>query len=91
MIRKFQLVWLMHMRITIVVVKLVFSSCRKFQNGTKSSEYVLCKIKETATERIEMLKSAYSEECVSRTSVFERQKRFEDGLDSLQDERKDHC
>jgi hypothetical protein len=29
------------------------------------------KLKKTATEKLEMLKSAYSEECLSRTSVFE--------------------
>jgi hypothetical protein len=28
-------------------------------------------IKKTATERFEMLKSAFGEECLSRTSVFE--------------------
>jgi hypothetical protein len=38
MMCKFQLVWLMHMRITIVLVKLVFLSCRRFQNGTNSSD-----------------------------------------------------
>jgi hypothetical protein len=37
MMCKFQLVWSMHMTITIVLVKLVISSCRWFQNGTKSS------------------------------------------------------
>jgi hypothetical protein len=43
---KFRLVWFMHMRITIVLVKLVLSSCRRFQNGIKNSDLVLCKIKE---------------------------------------------
>jgi hypothetical protein len=35
MMCKFQLVWLMHMRITIVLVKLGFLLCRRFQNGKK--------------------------------------------------------
>jgi hypothetical protein len=46
MMCKFQLVWLMHMRITVVLVKLLFSSYRRIQNGTKSSDHVLHKIKE---------------------------------------------
>jgi hypothetical protein len=32
----------------------------------------------TATETFEMLKSAYGEECLSRTSVFEWHKRFKE-------------
>jgi hypothetical protein len=32
------------------------------------------KLKKTATETFEMLKSAYGEECLSRTSVFEWRK-----------------
>jgi hypothetical protein len=34
------------------------------------------KLKETATETFEMLKSAYSEECLLRTSVFEWHERY---------------
>jgi hypothetical protein len=37
------------------------------------------KLKKTATETFEMLKSAYGEECLSRTSMFERHKRFKEG------------
>jgi transposase len=33
----------------------------------------------------EMLKSAYGEECLSRTSVFEWHKNFKEGRESLQD------
>jgi hypothetical protein len=33
----------------------------------------------------EMLKSAYGEECLSRTSVFEWHKRFKEGRESLED------
>jgi transposase len=43
----------------------------------------LCKIK-TATETFEMLKNAYGEECLSKTSVFEWHKRFKDGREFLQ-------
>jgi hypothetical protein len=46
MVSKFQLVLLMHMKVTIVLVMLVFSSCRRFLNGTKRRYYILCKIKE---------------------------------------------
>jgi hypothetical protein len=41
------------------------------------------KLKKTATETFEMLKSAYGEECLSRTSVFEFYKRFKEGSESL--------
>jgi hypothetical protein len=34
------------------------------------------KFQKTATEMFEILKNAYSEECLSRTSVFEWHKRF---------------
>jgi hypothetical protein len=40
MMCKFQFVWLMYMRITTVLVKLVFLSCLRFQNYTKSSDEV---------------------------------------------------
>jgi hypothetical protein len=35
-------------------------------------------LKKTATEKFEMLKSAYNEECLSGTSVFEWHKRYID-------------
>jgi hypothetical protein len=63
-----------------------FSSCRRFQNGTKSSVYFCVKLKKTATETFEMLTSAYSEECLSRTSLFGWDKRFKDGREPLQDD-----
>lgn len=37
------------------------------------------KLKKTATETFEVLKSVYSEECLLRTSVFEWHKRFKEG------------
>jgi transposase len=47
------------------------------------------KLKKTATATVEMLKSAYDEECLSRTSVFEWHKMFKEGRESLEgDERK---
>jgi hypothetical protein len=46
------------------------------------------KLKKTATEMSETFKSAYGEECLSKTNVFERHKRFEEGRESLQDEQK---
>jgi hypothetical protein len=38
------------------------------------------KLKKTAPETFEMLKSAYSEDCLSRTSVFEWHKKLKEGL-----------
>jgi hypothetical protein len=38
----------------------------------------LVKLKKTATETFEMLKSAYGEEYLSRTSVFEWHERFKE-------------
>jgi hypothetical protein len=48
--------------------------------------YKFCvKLEKTASETFEMLKSAYDEECLSRTSVFEWHQRFKEGRESLQD------
>jgi hypothetical protein len=66
------------MRITVVLVKLVSSSCRRFQNEQRAVIKFCVKSKKTATETFEMLKSSYSEECLSRTSVFEWHKRFKE-------------
>jgi hypothetical protein len=33
---------------TVVLMELLFSSCYTFQSQTKSSDYVLCKIKENS-------------------------------------------
>jgi hypothetical protein len=38
-----------------------------------------------------MLKSAYGEECLLRTSVFEWHKRFKEGQESLQDDEWKGC
>jgi hypothetical protein len=54
----------------------------------QSAATMVCvKLKKTATETFEMLKSAYGEECLSRTSVFEWHKRYKNGQESLQDDR----
>jgi hypothetical protein len=82
---KFQLVWLMDMRIKIVLVKLVFPvEGFKMEQGAVIKYRV--KLKKTAIETFEMLKSAYGEECLSRTSVFKWHKRFKEGRESLQDD-----
>jgi hypothetical protein len=50
------------------------------------------KLKKTTTETFEMLKSAYSEKCLSRKNVFEWHKMFKEGPESLQgDERVKKC
>jgi transposase len=46
----------------------------------------LHEIKEKAADTFEMLKSAYGEKCLSRTSVFEWHERFKEGRESLQDD-----
>jgi hypothetical protein len=79
----------MHMGITIVLVKLVFPSCCRFQSGTKQRFKFCVKLKKTATETFEMLKNAYGEECLSRTSVFEWHKRFKEERESLQDDQRE--
>jgi hypothetical protein len=43
------------MRITVVLVKLVFSSCRRLQNGTAMIKFYV-KLKKRAIETFEMLK-----------------------------------
>jgi hypothetical protein len=48
--------------------------------------FVMSKV--SATETFEMFKNAYSEECLSRTGVCEWHKRFKEGQESLEDERK---
>jgi transposase len=42
-------------------------------------------------EAFEMLKSAYGEECLSRSSVFEWHKRFKEGRELLQDDERKGC
>jgi hypothetical protein len=44
------------------------------------------KLKKAATETFEMLRNAYGEECLSRTSMFEWHQRFKERRDSLQDD-----
>jgi hypothetical protein len=44
------------------------------------------KLKTTATETFEMLKSVYGEECLLRKSVIEWHKWFKEGRESLQDD-----
>jgi hypothetical protein len=41
-----------------MLVKSLFSSCRKFQNGRKNSDNCCVKLNEIATETFEMLKNA---------------------------------
>jgi hypothetical protein len=44
------------------------------------------KLKKIAIETVQMLKSAYGEECLWRSSVSEWHKRFKEGRESLQDD-----
>jgi hypothetical protein len=67
----FQLVLLVRMRITTVLVKLVSPSYRRLPDGAKSTIKFCVEVKRTATDTFETLTSAFCEECLSRTSVFE--------------------
>jgi transposase len=62
----------------------------KFQQGFKMEQRAAIKfclkLENTATETFEILKSAYTEECLSSTSVSEWHKRFIEGRESLQDD-----
>jgi hypothetical protein len=66
------------MRITIISVKFL-SQLEGFKLEQRAVIKFCAKLKKTATEMFEMLKSAYSEDCLSRTSVFEWHKRFKEG------------
>jgi hypothetical protein len=48
-----------------------FRRVEGFKMEQKAATEFCVNLKKTATETFEMLKSAYGEECVSRTSVFE--------------------
>jgi hypothetical protein len=57
-----------------------FFFCFKGFKMKQRAEIKFCVIlKKTATETFEMLKSAYGEECLSRTSVSDRYKRLKAG------------
>jgi hypothetical protein len=59
------------MRITVVLVKLVFRHVEGFEMEKRATIKFCVKLKKPTTETFEMLKSTYGEECLSRTSVFE--------------------
>jgi hypothetical protein len=87
MMCKLQLVWLVHRRIIIVLVKLVFfRRVEGFKMERRAAIKFCAKLKKTAIETFEKLKSAYGEECLSRTGVSEWHKRFKEGPESLQDD-----
>jgi hypothetical protein len=86
---KFQVVWSMHMRITIVFVKFVFRHVESFKMKQRAAFTFCVKLKKMATETFEMSKSAYGAKRLSRTGVSEWHERFREGRQSLQgDERK---
>jgi hypothetical protein len=74
------------MRITVVLMKLVFCHVGVFKMDQRAAIKFCVKLKKTATETFEMLKSEYGEEFLSRTNVFEWHKRFKEGPESLQDD-----
>jgi transposase len=73
------------MRITVVLVKF-FRRVEGFKMEQTATIKLYGKLKKTDTATFEISKSAYGEECLSRTSVFEWYKRFKEGLESLQDD-----
>jgi hypothetical protein len=70
------------MRITIVLVKIVLCRVEGFKMEQRAAINICAKLKKTATETFEMLKSAYNEEFLSRTSEFEWHKRFKSSSES---------
>jgi hypothetical protein len=62
----------------------------RFQNGTAAITFCV-KLKKTAPKTFEMLKRAYSEECLPRTSVFEWHKKFKEGREWLQNNEREGC
>jgi hypothetical protein len=75
MMCKFQLVWLMRMRITVVLVKF-FRRVEGFKVEQRASIKFCVNLKKTATETFEMFKNTYDEESLSRTSASEWNKRY---------------
>jgi transposase len=75
----------MHKRIIVVLLKLAFCRVEGFRLEQRAAIKFCVKLNKTATETFEILKSAYGEECLSRTSVFDLHKRFKAGRESLQD------
>jgi hypothetical protein len=66
------------MSITVVLLKIVFCHIKGCKVEQRAVIKFCVKLKKTATEMFEMLKSVYVEECLSRTSVFEEQKSFKE-------------
>jgi hypothetical protein len=69
----------MHVSITIVLVKLVSCSVEDFRMEQRTAIKFCVKLKETAAETFEMLKSVYEEECLSGTGMFEWHGKFKEG------------
>jgi hypothetical protein len=70
------------MRIKIVLVKLVFHRVEGFKMEQRPVIKFCVKSKKRDIETFEMLKSAFGEEFLSRTSVIEWYKRLEEGGES---------
>jgi hypothetical protein len=70
MMGKFQLVWLMRMRIAIVLVKF-FRRVEFLKKEQRAAIKFCVKLKKTTTETFQMMKSACIEERLPRTNVFE--------------------
>jgi len=43
---------------------------------------LLVKLKKSATETFQLMTEAYGEDCMSRARVFERHKRFSEGIEA---------
>jgi hypothetical protein len=65
---------------------LVFRHVEGFKMEQRAAIKFCVNLKKSATETFEMLKSAYGEEYLSRTSVFEWLIKFKEGRESLQDD-----
>jgi hypothetical protein len=63
------------MRITVVLLKLIFGPVEGFKMEQRAAIKFCVKLKKTATETFQMLKSVYVEECLPTASVFQWHKR----------------
>jgi hypothetical protein len=75
---KFQPVCVMHMRIINVWWSWFFRRVESLETEQRTVTKFCVKLKKTATETFEMLKSVHFKECLSQTCVSEWRKRFKE-------------
>jgi hypothetical protein len=71
------------MRITLFWLSLFFRRVKISKVEEKAAIIVCVKLKISAIEMFEVLKSAYGERCLSRTTVSEWHERFNEGRETV--------